>query len=88
MYAVYSCNLKLLKIVNFSNSFVWCNALSILYIESLLELAWHSSNVMDCHATDLGSIPGGNVIFTKLHVLRKGQYMGVPSLNDLAVDET
>ena len=37
-----------------------------------------------------GSIPGGNgeQVFTELYVLRKGQYMGVPSLNDLAVDGT
>ena len=54
----------------------------------IVELAWHSGSVMDCHATARGSIPAGNGIFTELHVLRKGQYMGVPSLNDLAVDGT
>ena len=45
-------------------------------------------NVMDCHATARGSIPGRNGVFIELHVLRKGQSMGVPSLNDLAVDGT
>ena len=53
-----------------------------------VELAWHSGSVMDCHATARGSIPAGNGIFTELHVLRKGQFMGMPSLNDLAVDGT
>ena len=43
---------------------------------------------MNCHATAPGSIPGRDGVFTELHVLRKGQYMGVPSLNDLAVDGT
>ena len=38
-----------------------------------VELAWHSGSVMDCHATAWGSIPGGNGVFTELHVLRKGQ---------------
>ena len=38
--------------------------------------------------TARGSIPGGNGVFTELHVLRKGQWKGVPSLNDLAVDGT
>ena len=37
------------------------------------ELEWHSGSVMDCHATARGSIPGGDDIFTELHVLRKGQ---------------
>ena len=50
------------------------------------ELAWRSGCVMDCHATALGSIPVGNGEKTELHVLRKRQLMGVPSLNDLAVD--
>ena len=53
-----------------------------------MELAWRSGSVMDCHATTRGSIPGGNGVFTELHVLRKGQQMGVPSLNDLAVEGT
>ena len=35
-----------------------------------------------------GSIPGRNGVFIELHVLRKGQLIGVPSLNDLAVDGT
>ena len=52
------------------------------------ELAWRSGNVMDCHAEARGSIPGGNGVFTELHVLCKGQEMGVPSLNDLAVEGT
>ena len=51
-------------------------------------LACHSGSVMDCHATARGSIPGGNGVFTKLHILRKGQEMGVPSLNDHAVEGT
>ena len=53
-----------------------------------MELAWRSGSVMDCHATARGSIPGGNSVFTKLHVLCKGQLMGVPSLYDLTVDGT
>ena len=32
-----------------------------------------AGSVMDCHATARGSIPGGNGVFTELHVLRKGQ---------------
>ena len=43
---------------------------------------------MDCQVTAWGSIPGGNGVFTEHHVLRKGQFMGVPSLNDLAVEGT
>ena len=38
-----------------------------------VELTWRSSNVMDCHATARGSNPGGDDVFTELHVLRKGQ---------------
>ena len=53
-----------------------------------MELAWRSGSVMDCYATARGSIPGGNGVFTELHVLRKGQEKGVPSLNNLAVDGT
>ena len=52
------------------------------------DLAWRSGSVMDCHSTARGSIPGGNGFKTELHVLRKGQEIGVPSLNDLAVDGT
>ena len=52
------------------------------------ELAWRSGIVMDCHAMARGSIPGGDGIFTELHVLRKGQLMGVSSLNDVAVEGT
>ena len=40
---------------------------------------------MDCHAMPRGSIPG---VFTELHVLLKGQKIGVPYLNDLAVEGT
>ena len=43
---------------------------------------------MDCQATTRGSIPGGGSVKTELHVLRKGHYMGVSSLNDLVVDGT
>ena len=39
----------------------------------VVELAWRSVSVMDCHATARGSIPSGNDVFTKLHVLRKRQ---------------
>ena len=52
------------------------------------ELAWRSGRVMNCHATDRGSIPGWNGVFTELLVLRKGQLMRVASRNDLAVDGT
>ena len=38
-----------------------------------MELAWRSGSVMDCHATAQVSIPGGNGVFTELHVLCKGQ---------------
>ena len=38
-----------------------------------VELAWLGGNVMDCHATARGSIPGWNGVFIELHVLRKGQ---------------
>ena len=50
------------------------------------ELAWRSGCVMDCRATARGSIPGGYGVKTELHIFRKGQYIGVPSLNDLAID--
>ena len=39
----------------------------------IVELAWLSGNVMDCHATGRGSIPGRNGVFIELQVLRKGQ---------------
>ena len=51
-------------------------------------MAWRSGSVMHCHAPARGSNPGGSGVKTELHVLRKGQWMGVPSLNDLAVDGT
>ena len=38
-----------------------------------VELAWHSGNVKDCHATARGSIYGRNGVFTELHVIRKEQ---------------
>ena len=50
-------------------------------------VAWRSGSVMDCNATARGSIPGGNGVKNELHVLRKEQLLGVPSLNDLAVGE-
>ena len=53
-----------------------------------MELVWYIGSVMDCHGTARDLIPGGNGVFTELHVLRKGQSMGVPSLNDLAVEGT
>ena len=52
------------------------------------ELAWRSGSVVDCQATIRGSIPGENGVKTEVHVLRKGQLMGVPFPNDLAVDGT
>ena len=39
------------------------------YSNSLIELAWRSGCVIDCHAATQGSNPGGD----ELHVLRKGQ---------------
>ena len=41
--------------------------------KNVVELEWRSDSVMDCHATARGSIPGGNGVFTELHVLHKGQ---------------
>ena len=38
-----------------------------------MELAWCSGSVMDSNVTARGSIPGGNGVFTELHVLPKGQ---------------
>ena len=38
-----------------------------------VKLAQRSGNVMDCHATARGWIPGRNGVFIELHVLRKGQ---------------
>ena len=46
---------------------------SNLALEQFLQLTWRRGNVMDCHATARGSIPGQNGVFIKLHVLRKGQ---------------
>ena len=46
-------------------------------------ITFGAGSVMDCHAT-----AGGNSVKTQLYVLRKGQLMWVPSLNDLAVDGT
>ena len=51
-----------------------------------VKLAWRNGSVIDYHATARGSIPGGNGVKTELYVLRKRQLMGVPSLNDLAID--
>ena len=39
----------------------------------IVELAWRSGCIMDCHAMARGSIPGGNGAFTELCVLCKGQ---------------
>ena len=39
-------------------------------IYHVVEFAWHSGSVMDCHAKAQGSIPSGNDLFTELH---KGQ---------------
>ena len=39
----------------------------------MLERPWRSGNVMNCHATAPGSIPGRDGVFTEFHVLCKGQ---------------
>ena len=52
--------------------------LNLVCINVWMGLALCSGCVMDCHATARGSNP----------VLRKGQLIGVPSLNDLTVDGT
>ena len=54
----------------------------------VVELAGRSGCVVDRHATTKVSIPGGHNVKTELHVLRKGQLMGVLSLNDFNVDGT
>ena len=54
----------------------------------VVKLAWRNDSIIDCHKTPRGSIPDGNGVKTELHILCKGQLMGVPSLNDLAVDGT
>ena len=38
-----------------------------------MDLSWRSGSVMDCHATARGSMPGGNGVYTELHVLRCGK---------------
>ena len=43
---------------------------------------------MDYQATTRGSIPDGDGVNIELQVLRKGQWMGALSQNDLAVDGT
>ena len=43
------------------------------YTQISVERPWRSGNVMNCHATAPGSIPGRDGVFTELHVLRKGQ---------------
>ena len=43
-----------------------------MYIH-IVELAWRSGSVMDCHPMARGSTSGGNGVFTEPHVLRKGQ---------------
>ena len=50
-----------------------CVCVCVCVCVYLVELAWRSGSVMDCHATAWGSIPGGNDIFTELHVLLKVQ---------------
>ena len=41
--------------------------------------AWRNSCVIDSHATARGSIPDGNDVKNELHVLHKGQEMGLQS---------
>ena len=55
---------------------------------SLVELVWRSGCVMDCHATARGSIPSRSGVNTELHIIRKGRFMAVASLNDLNVNMT
>ena len=51
-----------------------CDALCCMHFVVLNnECPWCSGNVMNCHATAPGSIPGRDGVFTELHVLRKGQ---------------
>ena len=67
------------------------NSPDIFYIDMVSHLkgaGMAQCSVMDCHTRAWGSIPGGNSLKTELHVLRKGQSIGVLSLNDLAVDGT
>ena len=66
-----SCELSLLVCLIKWNIKDIINTLPFTYSE--MELAWRSGSVMDCHAKARGSIPGGNGVFTELHVLRKGQ---------------
>ena len=54
------------------------NSVKMLYpwdsiLRIIVELAWRSGSVMDCHAMARGSIPGGNGVKAELHVLYKGQ---------------
>ena len=62
-----------------SSTKIYCIHSSIV-----VELAWRSGCVMDCHATTQGSIHGED----ELHVLRMGQLMGAPFPNDLVIDRT
>ena len=39
----------------------------------IVELVQRSGNIMECHATAQGSIPGRNGVLIELHVLCKGQ---------------
>ena len=39
----------------------------------VVELAWRSGSVIDCHAMAWGKIPDGYGVKIELHVLRKGQ---------------
>ena len=43
------------------------------YTQISVERPWRSDNVMNCHATAPGSIPGRDGVYTELHVLRNGQ---------------
>ena len=50
-----------------------CVCVCVRVCEGVVELAWCSGSVTECHATARDSIPSGNSVFTKLHILRKGQ---------------
>ena len=48
-------------------------------LQCFVELAWRSGSVMDCHTTARGSIPDGISVKNEIHILRKGQLMGMPT---------
>ena len=79
---------------NHLRTVTWCStqarlaAKRCVHGKRVVELIVCSGCVMDCRATARGSIPDGNGVKTEVYVLRKGQKVGVLSLNDLAIDGT